>query len=109
MADSADRILKILLEVKSDVADFGKVLDGLKGVKGATDDAKESAFGLKQAFEFAGANEIIHNLVETLQRIPEQFVEAIKQGVEFNAHLQDTQNAIAGILRQNAGQKFIDW
>jgi hypothetical protein len=108
MAD-ADKILKILLSVKSDVADLNKVVEGLGGVRRGADDATKAGFGLKQAFEFAGANEAIHVLVETLRQIPERFIEAIKSGVEFNAHLQDMQAGIAGILRQTQGAKFVDF
>ncbi|MGI9171917.1 MAG: hypothetical protein ACR2F0_01225, partial [Chthoniobacterales bacterium] len=108
MADS-EKVLKILVQVRSDMADLQKVVAGLKDTRGAVEDTKQSAFGLTEAFKFAGAEEIIHRFVETLKEIPAQFVEAIKHGVEFNSELQRTELTIAGILRQTQGSIFPDF
>ena len=101
-----DQTLKILLEIKSDVSDLQKVIGGLKEVGTASETAAKSGFGMKEAFQFSGANEVLHRLIETLKQIPEHLYEAIKQGVEFNAELQKVQTAIAGLFRQESPTNF---
>ena len=106
MAD-ATQIIKLLMEVKTDVADLtGKLTPALGDLRAKIEDTNKSAFGMKEAFEFSGANELVHRLVESIKEIPAHLYEAIKQGVEFNAELQKVQTALAGLFRQEAPDTF---
>jgi hypothetical protein len=104
-----DKILKILLQIQTQQDDLNKLIGGLKDVKKGTDEAAQSGFGLKQAFEFAGANQLIDRLVETLKQVPEQFIEMIKGGVEFNAMIQNLTIGLAGVLAQTQPEKFANF
>ena len=105
----ADKVLDILLKVRAEQAELKQLIGGLKETKSVTDEVRKSGFGLKEAFEFAGANEFIRRLTNQLEQIPDAFGEGIRRGIEFNAELQTAQINIATILRQTESGKFVDF
>lgn len=48
-------------------------------------------------------------MADALKEIPQLLIVSAQEGVKFTAELQNVTNSIAGILRQNAGSKFIDF
>src|SRR5438477_6642961 len=107
-----DRILKILLEIKSDISDLAKAKTGLGDVRQEVDKTK-SAFGLMDAFKFAGVNVSLEGLrdlvVEVTHEVASAIGEFIHSGVEFAAELQQTQIAIAGVVAQTQPERFRDF
>jgi hypothetical protein len=107
MAD--EKILEVLLKIRSDQADLNKLIGGLKDTKSATEEVAKSGFSLGDAFKFAGAEEVLRRMIDLLKQVPEQLLEGIKGGIEFKAQLQQVTVGIAGILEQTQGAKFIDF
>lgn len=103
---AADQTLKILLQVKSDVADLAQVVNGLKDLGEKTESTKKSALGLKDAFAFEGARKVIDAVSHALAEIPARILEGIKSGVEFNAEMQELQTSMAGVLRLTQSDQF---
>jgi hypothetical protein len=106
---SEDRILKILLQLQSDVSGLNPAKSGIGDIKKSLDDTAKSAFSLQDAFKFAGAEEGLRRTLDFIKEIPGQIEEGVKKGIEFQAQLQQIQTSIAGVLRQNAPDFFSDF
>jgi soluble cytochrome b562 len=106
---SEDRILKILLQIQSDLSGLAPVKSGMADIRKETEDTAKSAFGLKQAFEFAGANQAFEEMVNIIREVPRQLEEWIKGGIEFSAQIQNIQTGIAAVLQLTQGGKFANF
>src|SRR6266566_106869 len=103
---SEDRILKILLQIQSDLAGIDKIKPAIGDVKKSIDDTSKSAFTLGDAFKFAGAEEGLRRMLDVIKEIPTKVLEAVKAGIEWQAQLQVVQTQLAGILLQTQPDKF---
>lgn len=106
---SEDRILKILLQIQSDLGGIDKVKTGVGDVKKSIDDASKSAFSLGDAFKFAGAEEGLRRVLDFVKDIPTKIIEGVKAGIDFDAEIQVLQTRLAGLLLQLDSSKFPDW
>lgn len=75
-----DRILKILLQLQSDVSGLKNINAGIDETKGKLDDAGKSAFSMGDAFKFAGAEEGLRRMLDFIQEIPAVLEEGIQKG-----------------------------
>jgi hypothetical protein len=126
---SEDRILKILLQLQSDLSGgapmqaqlsdisqkltglqsinaWGNYLQGARQAKTATDDVQHSAFTLEDAFKFAGAQQAFNAVIGFLKEIPTRIMEGVRSGIEFNAEIQNVQNGLAAVLQLTQSARF---
>jgi hypothetical protein len=97
---SEDRILKILLQIQSDISGLTNVRGGLSDVQRQTEATAQSAFGLKQAFEFAGAEEALRRILDVIAEVGRATEDQVKKGVDWLAQVQVVQTQLAGVLLQ---------
>jgi hypothetical protein len=95
----ADKTYDILIEIRSQVESITKMTNELGN-------ARKEAEGFNNAFKIGGAVEITHQLTEAAREVPRVLADWLKQGVEFNAEIQKTQTALAGLFRQEAPGQF---
>jgi hypothetical protein len=106
---SEDRILKILLQIQSDVSGLRGINVGLGETKQKLEESAKAGFTLRDAFRFAGAEEALRRTLDVIKEIPMEIGESVKKGIEFTAEIQRTQVAIAGLLRQESPTFFSDF
>lgn len=106
---SDDRILKILLQLQSDISGLAPIKIGVGDVKGSLEGASKSAFTFTDAMKFAGAEQAGRIILDVIKEIPSRLIESVRAGVEFNAEIQNIQNGIAAVLQLTQGSKFLNF
>src|SRR5260370_15965059 len=97
-----DKILKVLLEIKSDISDLGKLKTGVEDVKKAVEDTTKAGFSMTDAFKFAGAQEILSGLLEGVKKVGEAMQELVTNSIEKAAEIQ-TQSFPLTPMRKDSG------
>jgi hypothetical protein len=104
-----DRLLTVLLQIRSDISDLAKTKAGISEVKAEAESAGKSAFTLADALRFAGVDVSLHGVLDIVREIAVTIGEGVKTGIEFQAEMQQVQTGIAGLLRQEAPNYFTDF
>ncbi len=74
-----------------------------------TGPAKQALEGFVQWFKAGVGMDMARRFTELLTRIPQYVTAAVSRGVQFNAMLEDTQIAMAALLRQLSPEAFGDF
>jgi hypothetical protein len=96
-----DKILKILLQIQSDVSDLGKLKGGVDDLKKGIDDAAKSGFSLGDAFKFAGAQEALSGLIDLVKQVGEEMKNVVEGAIEKAAEIQTEEFPLTQMLQDS--------
>ncbi len=101
MAD--DRTLKILLQIRADIADLQKLRGGVDDVKKSLGEASTAGSAFGTSLVLGAGIEIVHQLTSAISAIPRAFEAAMKSGVEMNARIETSARGIGAVLATEYG------
>ncbi|MBA3960847.1 MAG: hypothetical protein H0X40_02965 [Chthoniobacterales bacterium] len=98
----ADKSYDILISIDAKISAIDTAVQQIQNLHSVAESAG-------QAFQFAGAIDIVHRIADGIAEIPAKLYEAISAGVEFQAKLQDVATGIAAVLTQTQPGRFADF
>jgi hypothetical protein len=99
--------LQVLIDIKAELAGLTNAIaqmNALKAATRATADAGRDGFA--NIFKIGESIDLTRRFNDLIAEIPAKLKEWLTEGVEFNAELQKTQAAIAGLFKQEAPAQF---
>jgi hypothetical protein len=96
-----DKVLKVLLQIQSDISDLGKLKTGVDDLKKSLEDTSQAGFSLGDAFKFAGAEEALKGVLDGLKEVGAAMVDVVKNSVEKAAEIQTEEFPLTQMLRDS--------
>jgi len=96
-----DKILKVLLEIKSDISDLGKLKGGIEDIKKAVEDTTKAGFTFADAFRFAGVEEGLDGVLEMLKKVGEKMIEVVESSIEKASEIQTEEFPLTQMLKDS--------
>lgn len=95
-----DRTLKILMQIRADIAELEKLHGGLDKTKAKLKETSVAGQALFAGFAAGVGIGAFQAVTNALSQIPRVFANAVSEGVNFNATLESSKLGIAAIIKQ---------
>jgi len=102
-----DKVLKVLLQIQSDLQGITSLRGAVEDLKKGLDDTGKSAFSWGDAFKFSGAQEALRGVLEGVKKVGEEVVGFLEASVEKAAELQTEAFPLTALIGNAAVAKEV--